>query len=120
MVRSLDHHRQRRGIAGNLCLLRFKSKGAYDKLLEIDDGWSLWPVRQNEAEKTAFAVEAQIDESADDARNLEIETAYNDATDFAVEGVVYKIERERSHKSFLHPKRWVLQGYITGGRWPHG
>jgi hypothetical protein len=116
--RSLNKHRERRAITGSLYLLRFKSKGDYEQLLEVAEDWSAWPVLNNEEERTAFTIQAEIDEGDSAERNAEVDVAFRAASDFAVEGTVFKVERDHSAKNFLDPKRWKLRGYMTEGRWP--
>lgn len=114
----MNDHRNWREIEGNLFLLKATTKGGYELLREVADDWSAWPVRENEEERTAFTVEAQIEESGDAQLDAAVGAAFDAATDFAFEGAVYKVERDHSRRIFVSPKRWALRGYVTKGRWP--
>lgn len=128
-LRPLDDHRAWRGIAGGLTLLRSKGQGQYEQIFEVTAGWSAWHDQSNRLGADPDSVPvlvAQVEEPDDavSAAALAAALAGGGAADpadsFAVEGVVYQLEREHTVRPLASPRRWALRGYYTEGRWPVG
>lgn len=124
--RSLNNHRAWRRIKGNLALLWAKGKGEFDLRLEVDTEWSHWPKQNEDEQDTTAYMTVEIGETGDPARDNAIRDAVMGrdglpaATDYAVEGVVYKLMPKFTRAPTGEPRRWQLRAFLTQARWPNG
>ncbi|MDT5061524.1 MAG: hypothetical protein QOH63_1983 [Acidobacteriota bacterium] len=111
VARQMDKARRYAGPVGKLILLKYLSKDtqgaiSYEVVKEYDLGWRANRIKGSDG---AFYT---VHEIADVDSTLEALFDSDDAaTDYVIEGRVYKLEPDKITRPITEPKVWIFQGY---------
>ncbi|MBX6772693.1 MAG: hypothetical protein IRY83_13265 [Chloroflexi bacterium] len=115
-AKAFDVKRRMLGPAGPLRLLRARGGAEFETLLELASGWDVTALNIAMFDDAVPRREIRIAAREDPTAETQLVAALEAATDLAIDGRVYKLEKERTEEPFREPRLHILRGYYTDVR----